>query len=131
MGKNELSHEQVWDDSALIQSWDDALEEYKLYHSIHARGEKVEDVLKKVQMQSDESQPEVREGQYDHEQSPDGFKEESEMDVEVRIQQREAVAQNAASHSTQVFITNPTLISQLINILQDGIIVSAVATIRQ
>ncbi|MCJ1310575.1 hypothetical protein MMC25_004240 [Agyrium rufum] len=34
-----------WDDSALIRSWDEALEEYKLYHSIHARGERIEDVL--------------------------------------------------------------------------------------
>ncbi|MCJ1315269.1 hypothetical protein MMC15_000585 [Xylographa vitiligo] len=47
MGKKRkaLSLEEIWDDSALIQSWDDALEEYKLYHSIHARGERVEDVL--------------------------------------------------------------------------------------
>ncbi|MCJ1403149.1 hypothetical protein MMC11_006372 [Xylographa trunciseda] len=47
MGKKrkDLSQEEIWDDSALIQSWDDALEEYKLYHSIHARGERVEDVL--------------------------------------------------------------------------------------
>ncbi|MCJ1377641.1 hypothetical protein MMC17_000737 [Xylographa soralifera] len=47
MGKKRkaLSPEEIWDDSALIQSWDDALEEYKLYHSIHARGERVEDVL--------------------------------------------------------------------------------------
>ena len=67
MGKKRktLSQEEIWDDSALIQSWDDALEEYKvcgcainmdrrltkqiplkLYHSIHARGERVEDVLR-------------------------------------------------------------------------------------
>ncbi|MCJ1290486.1 hypothetical protein MMC34_002024 [Xylographa carneopallida] len=47
MGKKgkALSQEEIWDDSALIQSWDDALDEYKLYHSIHARGERVEDVL--------------------------------------------------------------------------------------
>lgn len=25
-----LSHEQIWDDTALIESWDDALEEYKV-----------------------------------------------------------------------------------------------------
>ncbi len=32
MGKKrkELSHAEVWDDSALLQSWDDALEEYKV-----------------------------------------------------------------------------------------------------
>ncbi|MCJ1452655.1 hypothetical protein MMC28_002998 [Mycoblastus sanguinarius] len=48
MGKKrkELSQAEVWDDSALLQSWDEALAEYKLYHSIHARGERVEDVIK-------------------------------------------------------------------------------------
>ena len=32
MGKKRkaLSQEEIWDDSALIQSWDDALEEYKV-----------------------------------------------------------------------------------------------------
>ncbi|MCJ1466322.1 hypothetical protein MMC07_004941 [Pseudocyphellaria aurata] len=40
-----LSSAEQWDDSALLRSWDDALSEYKLYHSIHARGERVEDVL--------------------------------------------------------------------------------------
>ncbi|RDW91464.1 hypothetical protein BP5796_02629 [Coleophoma crateriformis] len=40
------SHAEIWDDSALVDSWNEALEEYKHYHSMHARGEKVEDVLK-------------------------------------------------------------------------------------
>jgi hypothetical protein len=58
-----MSHAEIWDDSALIESWNEALEEYKVsywlitrslirrltksqhYHSIHARGERVEDVL--------------------------------------------------------------------------------------
>lgn len=26
----ELTQEEIWDDSALIQSWDDAVEEYKV-----------------------------------------------------------------------------------------------------
>ncbi|MCJ1280494.1 hypothetical protein MMC21_008323 [Puttea exsequens] len=41
-----LSQAEIWDDSALLQSWSDALAEYKLYHSIHARGENVEDTIK-------------------------------------------------------------------------------------
>lgn len=64
----ELTQEEIWDDSALIQSWDEAVQEYKvsltscllltwffltrklyqLYHSIHARGENVEDVLREA-----------------------------------------------------------------------------------
>ena len=31
--KKELSHAEVWDDSALLQSWDDALAEYKVFQS--------------------------------------------------------------------------------------------------
>ncbi|CDM28010.1 hypothetical protein DTO013E5_4054 [Penicillium roqueforti] len=50
MGKNKkkvtLTHAEVWDDSALVQSWDDAVEEYQHYWSIHAKGENVEDVLR-------------------------------------------------------------------------------------
>lgn len=34
MGKSKndqaLTHEEIWDDSALVQSWDDAVEEYKV-----------------------------------------------------------------------------------------------------
>ncbi|KAK3898830.1 hypothetical protein C8A05DRAFT_37566 [Staphylotrichum tortipilum] len=38
------SHEEIWDDSVLIDSWNEALEEYKKYHSIHARGGTVDDI---------------------------------------------------------------------------------------
>ncbi|KAH8844473.1 hypothetical protein MCOR31_003304 [Pyricularia oryzae] len=31
-----VTHEDIWDDSALVNSWNEALEEYKKYHSIHA-----------------------------------------------------------------------------------------------
>ncbi len=36
MGKKrkQLSQAEVWDDSALVQSWDDALEEYKVFYDI-------------------------------------------------------------------------------------------------
>ncbi|KAL4921128.1 hypothetical protein BDW62DRAFT_174989 [Aspergillus aurantiobrunneus] len=54
MGKNKgvaraLTQEEIWDDSALVQSWDEAVEEYKLYHSIHAKGENAEDVLREAE----------------------------------------------------------------------------------
>ncbi|KAH7247988.1 hypothetical protein FSOLCH5_002290 [Fusarium solani] len=44
-----LTHEELWDDSALIDSWNEALEEYKKYHSIHARGGSVRDLESKSQ----------------------------------------------------------------------------------
>jgi len=66
--QDNMSHAEIWDDSALVDSWNDALEEYKVaprssqkpaeltsrqkYHSIQARGENVEDVLKSAETQS-------------------------------------------------------------------------------
>lgn len=64
--RKELSHEEIWDDSALVDSWNEAVEEYKArdpmnadslmlmatsqyYYSLHARGEKVEQVLDQVE----------------------------------------------------------------------------------
>ncbi|RAO64062.1 uncharacterized protein BHQ10_000074 [Talaromyces amestolkiae] len=44
-----MSHEEIWDDTALVRSWDEAVEEYNLYHSIHARGENVEEVLDRAE----------------------------------------------------------------------------------
>jgi len=60
----EQTHEEIWDDSALVDSWNQALDEYKVrhpdhpdclrvptdaasqkYHSIHAKGGAVEDIL--------------------------------------------------------------------------------------
>jgi hypothetical protein len=35
MKGDNLSHEEVWDDSALQDSWDDALAEYKVCHNIY------------------------------------------------------------------------------------------------
>ncbi|GAW25380.1 putative SMN family protein Smn1 [Rosellinia necatrix] len=45
-GDRELTHNEIWDDSALIDSWDQALEEYKKYHSLHKNGGNVKDLLK-------------------------------------------------------------------------------------
>ncbi|RDA84953.1 hypothetical protein CP532_1758 [Ophiocordyceps camponoti-leonardi (nom. inval.)] len=36
--------EVVWDDSILVDSWTDALNEYKKYHSIRARGGNIRDL---------------------------------------------------------------------------------------
>ncbi|KAH0490071.1 hypothetical protein TgHK011_001555 [Trichoderma gracile] len=42
--ESDLNHEEIWDDSALIDSWNDALREYKKYHSIHAKGGSIRDL---------------------------------------------------------------------------------------
>lgn len=48
----EMSHAEMWDDSALVDSWNDAVEEYKKYHSIKARGENEDEVLSAVEGKS-------------------------------------------------------------------------------
>ncbi|EUC46845.1 hypothetical protein COCMIDRAFT_45829, partial [Bipolaris oryzae ATCC 44560] len=52
----DMSDKHAWDDSLLISSWDDALNEYKKYHSIHQSGKRLEDVL------TEEELKELREG---------------------------------------------------------------------
>lgn len=32
-----MSHNEIWDDSALVDSWNEALEEYKVRHCCHVR----------------------------------------------------------------------------------------------
>ena len=77
MGKRrkELSQAEIWDDSALLRSWDDALAEYKVhpplnmfpfflnplqfYHSVHARGERVEDAIKDAEAQEQKMHSDV------------------------------------------------------------------------
>ncbi|KAG9385467.1 SMN domain containing protein [Pyrenophora tritici-repentis] len=41
----DMSDKNAWDDSVLIDSWDNAVNEYKKYHSIHQSGKRLEDVL--------------------------------------------------------------------------------------
>ncbi|KAG9234816.1 hypothetical protein BJ875DRAFT_375690 [Amylocarpus encephaloides] len=48
----EASHEEVWDDSVLVDSWNDAVEEYRQYHSIKSRGEDTDVILKAHEIQS-------------------------------------------------------------------------------
>ncbi|KAF2742390.1 hypothetical protein M011DRAFT_481688 [Sporormia fimetaria CBS 119925] len=50
MSKLELHNDNAWDDSALIDSWDEAVAEYKKYHSIQSQGKRLEDVLSKEEL---------------------------------------------------------------------------------
>ncbi|KAL7929904.1 hypothetical protein V8C35DRAFT_169651 [Trichoderma chlorosporum] len=42
--ESDTRHEEVWDDSLLIDTWNQALKEYKKYHSIHAKGGSIRDL---------------------------------------------------------------------------------------
>ncbi|KAI1340108.1 hypothetical protein F5Y15DRAFT_381438 [Xylariaceae sp. FL0016] len=43
--EGQMSHDEIWDDSALVDSWNEALDEYQKYHSIHRNGGNVNDLL--------------------------------------------------------------------------------------
>ncbi|KAI5303202.1 hypothetical protein KEM56_007800 [Ascosphaera pollenicola] len=47
--EGQLTHAQIWDDFSLVQSWNEAAEEYKAYHSVHARGESMDALLEKYE----------------------------------------------------------------------------------
>lgn len=61
MAKQDLSHEEVWDDSDLVKSWNEALAEYKKYHSLAAKGEKVDLVLDQAEGKTQDASTEVHE----------------------------------------------------------------------
>ncbi|KAI7197419.1 hypothetical protein KC343_g11283 [Hortaea werneckii] len=61
MAKQDLSHEEVWDDSDLVKSWNEALAEYKKYHSLAAKGEKVDLVLEQAEGKFQDASTEVHE----------------------------------------------------------------------
>ncbi|KAL1612235.1 hypothetical protein SLS60_000459 [Paraconiothyrium brasiliense] len=46
-----LDDRSAWDDSALINSWDDAVAEYQKYHSISKSGKRLEDVLTEEELE--------------------------------------------------------------------------------
>ncbi|KAJ4294543.1 hypothetical protein N0V90_008234 [Kalmusia sp. IMI 367209] len=46
-----LDDRSAWDDSALIDSWDEAVAEYQKYHSISKSGKRLEDVLTREELE--------------------------------------------------------------------------------
>ncbi|EXA37394.1 hypothetical protein FOQG_09876 [Fusarium oxysporum f. sp. raphani 54005] len=63
--QEKLTQEEIWDDSALIDSWNEALQEYKKYHSIHAKGGSVRELepqnRAEAEAESGNEQPQVTE----------------------------------------------------------------------
>ncbi|EGU81007.1 hypothetical protein FOPG_07180 [Fusarium oxysporum f. sp. conglutinans race 2 54008] len=63
--QEKLTQEEIWDDSALIDSWNEALQEYKKYHSIHDKGGSVRELepqnRAEAEAESGNEQPQVTE----------------------------------------------------------------------
>ncbi|PBP21687.1 putative Survival motor neuron-like protein 1 [Diplocarpon rosae] len=83
------SHSQIWDDSALVDSWNDALEEYKKYHSVKAQDENVEQLFKEDQDSRDRigGDVHIEEGESSEQpiKSPRARKQESGDTAEIDI----------------------------------------------
>ena len=63
--QEQLTQEQIWDDSTLISTWDAALAEYKKFHSLAAKGEDVDALLaaaEKEEEKARETARRIREG---------------------------------------------------------------------
>ncbi|KAF2153118.1 hypothetical protein K461DRAFT_293406 [Myriangium duriaei CBS 260.36] len=106
MADKGLSQEEIWDDSYLVQSWDDAVEEYKKYHSIAAKGENVEALLEEMRAKESQEVDSVDIDQQMHSVNDNGVDEED--------YEPDAPAQ-ATGQSTQASKVAPSEIPQLPN----------------
>ncbi|KAI1428801.1 hypothetical protein F5Y12DRAFT_632305 [Xylaria sp. FL1777] len=96
-GQQELTHNEIWDDSALIDSWDQALEEYKKYHSIHRNGGNVNDLLKP---KDEDSPSDAKQSLHEIDNSPDRAKLETASEMrEDGSNDRQETGNAAPQHS--------------------------------
>ncbi|KAI8956003.1 hypothetical protein F4801DRAFT_185250 [Xylaria longipes] len=95
-GEQELTHTEIWDDSALIDSWDQALEEYKKYHSIHRNGGNVNDLLKPKEEETSDAKQNLHE--IDESSNLGGLETVSEMKEE-NLNERQETGNVATQHS--------------------------------
>ncbi|KAM0445233.1 hypothetical protein ACHAPV_006802 [Trichoderma viride] len=96
MNVDELDHqhEEVWDDSLLIDSWNQALQEYKKYHSIHAKGGSIRD-LEQAEAGSSKADEALKAEESANEPSVQTQKEHEEP------LSKDAAADNTEEHSKQ------------------------------
>ncbi|KAI0601867.1 hypothetical protein F4775DRAFT_604775 [Biscogniauxia sp. FL1348] len=81
--EGKLTHDEIWDDSALVDSWNEALEEYKRYHSIHRHGGNV-DALRKPTSEQNGSDAKRSTDEIDDLLDPGVDKADAEMTGEVK-----------------------------------------------
>ncbi|KAL9607051.1 MAG: hypothetical protein Q9167_007995 [Letrouitia subvulpina] len=92
--KKQLSQAEIWDDTELLDSWNEAKLEYQLYHSIDARGERVEDVLRQEEAAND-FEPDINANAIDN-AKPDGVQEEPMADAGMEDGKDEVYSNNPA-----------------------------------
>ncbi|QDS76414.1 hypothetical protein FKW77_004097 [Venturia effusa] len=103
----------VWDDRALINSWNEALEEYKKYHSIHVQKKSLADVLTDEELiQLKMERRELRKGPaVTAVEAPKETTEDNNDDVEMDVSADEETQESTAL-SRSTIAENPALRQQ-------------------
>ncbi|MCJ1336816.1 hypothetical protein MMC09_002094 [Bachmanniomyces sp. S44760] len=115
--KKALSQAEIWDDSALIQSWDDALTEYKARlrcftdcRIIHARGERVEDVLQEAEApESSANGKPLNVNVNDLQNVPDATTEAGELLEDGEVEEGSQINVSMAIDHPEEFETDPSI----------------------
>ncbi|KAI0426318.1 hypothetical protein F5Y09DRAFT_319310 [Xylaria sp. FL1042] len=115
-GQQELTHNEIWDDSALIDSWDQALEEYKKYHSIHRNGGNVNDLLK----HKDEDTSDAKQNLHEMDDASDRAKLETDSEMkEDDPNARQETGNAAPQHSHPRMLDAPPAPAGLLGTIRD------------
>ncbi|ORY10860.1 hypothetical protein BCR34DRAFT_625060 [Clohesyomyces aquaticus] len=111
-----LDDRNAWDDSMLVDGWNEVLEEYQKYHSIQAQGKRLEDVLSKEELKElREDYGDLLEEEYEEEtrcsnadpnanadqERPDGSAHQTNGDGGIRQDAVQAEEPPAAGHREQ------------------------------
>ncbi|KAI1354282.1 hypothetical protein F5Y01DRAFT_11569 [Xylaria sp. FL0043] len=116
-GQQGLTHNEIWDDSALIDSWDQALEEYKKYHSIHRNGGNVNDLLKP---KNEDSTSDAKQNLHEMEDSSDRAKLETDSEMkEGDANARQETGNAAPQHSHPRMPDAPPAPAGLLSTIRD------------
>ncbi|KAK3386939.1 hypothetical protein B0H63DRAFT_143212 [Podospora didyma] len=93
-----------WDDSSLVESWNQALDEYKKYHSVHAAGGTVEDLIKDEEEKTpwDDAKPETNH----HADGSLGY-DEVKINVEEEAAEATMAPRTDETGRTAAIISNP------------------------
>ncbi|GAW15355.1 hypothetical protein ANO14919_047640 [Xylariales sp. No.14919] len=115
-GEQELTHNEIWDDSALIDSWDQALEEYKKYHSIHRNGGNVNDLLKPKQ---EDSTSDAKQNLHEIADSSNNKKLETASEMREENSDKQGTENAAAQHSHPHVLGAPPGPAGLLSTIRD------------
>ncbi|KAL7274041.1 hypothetical protein RUND412_003082 [Rhizina undulata] len=137
--ENELTHEEIWDDSMLVNAWDEALQEYKKYHSIQATGGDMKAILRDAEAEAemqeapplvsqedrkDFYEPSIEDGELEEEAGEYGEsqqQEEKSRTIVPEVPSNEKIPPSLENSSLDVGSTNHEQLKQSTGIGEDAI----------